>query len=61
MGGQVFLNGEAVGVTPLALSKVRARAYAVRIDVKGYARWSRGIYVIAQQETRVAALLEPDR
>jgi hypothetical protein len=60
-GGRVFLNQVLVGVTPLALPKVRARSYAVRIDVEGYARWSRGIYVIPQQTTRVTALLEPDR
>jgi hypothetical protein len=60
-GGQVFLNQAPIGVTPLALSNVRARAYAVKIDVKGYAPWSRGIYVIPQQTTRVTALLEPDR
>jgi hypothetical protein len=60
-GGQVFLNQIPVGVTPLALSKIRARAYAVRIDVEGYALWSRGIYVIPEQKTHVTALLEPDR
>jgi hypothetical protein len=60
-GGRVFLNQVLVGVTPLALPKVRARSYAVGIDLGGYARWSRGIYVISQQTTRVTALLEPDR
>jgi hypothetical protein len=60
-GAQVFLNQEPVGVTPLLLSTVRARTYAIRLDLEGYERWSRGIYVVMDEKTSVTALMERDR
>ncbi len=60
-GGQVFLNQVPVGVTPLKLPNVQARAYALRVDAQGYSRWSRGIYVIVGQQQRITARLERER
>jgi hypothetical protein len=60
-GAQVYLNQQPAGITPLTLPNTRARAYAVRIDADGYARWSRGIYVVMNQQTRITARLEVNR
>jgi hypothetical protein len=60
-GAQVFLNQELIGITPLLLSKVRARSYAIRIDLEGYSRWSRGIQVPSDHQTLVSAHLERER
>ena len=60
-GAQVFLNQVPVGVTPLTLSDVQARAYAIQIQADGYSRWSRGIYVTVNQQTRIVAILETAR
>ena len=60
-GAQVLLNQVPVGVTPLTLSDVQARAYAIQVQIDGYSRWSRGIYVIANQQTRIVATLDPAR
>ncbi len=60
-GGQVFLNQVPVGMTPLLLPHVKAGSYALQIDVFGYARWSRGIYVRAEQRTSVIAQLKRER
>jgi hypothetical protein len=60
-GGQVFLNQAPVGMTPLLLPHVKARAYALRIDVAGYSRWSRGIYIRADEKTAILAQLDREQ
>jgi hypothetical protein len=57
----VFLNGEAVGVTPLVLRNVRIGSQAVRVELPGYERWSTAVRVVANQRTTTAAQLQRSR
>jgi hypothetical protein len=60
-GAAVFLNGRAVGTTPLKLPGVRAGTYAVRIEHEGYQRWTASVLVPADKQTDINAKLDaPD-
>ena len=56
-GARVFVNGRAVGVTPLVLHEQRAGSVAVQIASEGFERWSASVQIPAGQVTRVAATL----
>jgi hypothetical protein len=58
-GATVRIDNEAVGTTPLTLSRVRAGTRTVRIEHEGFARWSRAVLVPADQRARVKAVLDP--
>jgi len=60
-GARVFVNGQAVGVTPLVLSEQRAGSVAVQIAGEGFERWSASVQVRADQTTNVAATLRRAR
>ena len=56
-GANVFINNDFAGRTPLTLRSLPAGSRAVRVGLDGYAPWSRGIRVVANQSTTVAAVL----
>jgi hypothetical protein len=57
-GARVFLDGRAVGSTPLSMREVRAGEHAVRLEHDGYRRWSGSVRVVAAEQNRVTASLE---
>jgi len=56
-GARVFVNNEYVGETPLVVGPVPAGSRAVRVQLDGYEPWSRGVRVVANKSTMVAAQL----
>ena len=57
----VFINQKRVGETPVHLKALRAGSLAVRIERDGYERWTAGVLVAAERQTRVSAKLERSR
>ena len=60
-GAQVFVNGVAVGTTPLSLRNLPVGSRAMRIVRDGYEPWFSTIQIIANQRTRTVADLRPLR
>ena len=58
---RVFINGEAVGVTPLVLTEVPVGSRALRLEADDHNSWSSTVRVVADQETRVSVSLDPSR
>ncbi len=58
---RVFINGEAVGVTPLVLPELPVGSRALRLEADNHNSWSSTVRVVAGQETRVSATLNPSR
>jgi len=56
-GASVYVNNQLAGQTPLVMRGLAAGSRAVRLDLDGYARWSRGIQVVADQSTTISARL----
>jgi len=61
IGARVFINGRAVGVTPLVLHERQAGSVAVQIASEGFERWSAAVQVSAGQTTNVAPTLRRTR
>jgi hypothetical protein len=57
-GARVFVDGTAVGVTPVVLPTVSVGTHAIRIEMAGYQPWSTSVAVSSGQRTRVSASLE---
>jgi hypothetical protein len=57
--GEVLLNRESVGRTPLRLEKLRAGHHLIWIERDGYRRWTRVVAVAANRISRVSATLDP--
>jgi hypothetical protein len=57
-GAKVFLDGQLVGTTPMALPSVSAGSHAIRLEHDGYRRWSSSVRVVASEQNRVTASLE---
>jgi hypothetical protein len=57
-GATVFMDGKAVGTTPLTLRAVTAGSHVVRLEHEGYRRWSSAVRVVASQANRITASLE---
>jgi len=57
--GEVFLDREDAGRTPLRLDKLRAGSHLVWIEREGYQRWTRVVQVRADSITHLSAELEP--
>ena len=57
-GARVFMDGELVGATPLALPTVRAGEHAIRLERDGYRGWSSSVRIVARERNRVTASLE---
>ena len=56
-GARAFVDGRAVGSTPVVLSGLPVGSRVVRLEAEGYQTWSAAIRVIANQQTRVTATL----
>ena len=56
-GAAVFLNDEYAGETPLTMRGLPSGSRAVRVALDGYAVWSRGVQVIADEATIISATL----
>lgn len=61
VSARVFINGEAVGVTPLVLTEVPVGSRALRLEADDHNSWSSTVRVVADQETRVSVTLNPSR
>ena len=59
-GAQVFIDGRLVGTSPVDVPGVSAGSHAVRLDLRGYKRWSAAVTVVAGERHRVAASLEEE-
>jgi hypothetical protein len=60
-GATVFVNNERLGQTPIVLRSLSVGSRAVRLELNGYAPWSRSVRVVVDQSTAVSARLEPKR
>ena len=58
-GGQVFIDREAAGQTPLLVQNLKAGSHLVWIEREGYRRFTRVVQVPANRVSRVWADLEP--
>ena len=58
-GGQVFIDREAAGQTPLRVQNLKAGSHLVWIERDGYRRFTRVVQVPADRVSRVFAELEP--
>lgn len=61
VGATVFVNNQRVGQTPIALSSLPVGSRAVRVELNGYAAWSRVVQIVANQSASVSAHLEATR
>jgi hypothetical protein len=57
--GEVFINRQDAGRTPLRVEKLKAGSHLVWIEREGYRRWTRVVQVTADSVSRVFADLEP--
>jgi hypothetical protein len=57
-GASVFLDGKAVGTTPLMIPDVPAGTHVVRLELADHQRWTASVRVVAGERNRVAASLE---
>jgi PEGA domain len=58
-GASVFVNGRAVGTTPLTLPEQRVGSLALQITRDGFQRWTAAVQVSVGQSTQVNATLRP--
>lgn len=61
VGATVFMNRERVGETPLTLLDLRAGSRVIWLESDGYQRWSAGVLVPAEKETRLNVKLTRER
>ena len=59
-GGQVFLDREPAGQTPLRIENLKAGSHLVWIEREGYRRFTRVVQVAADRVSRISAELEPN-
>jgi serine/threonine-protein kinase len=57
-GAKVFMDGNLVGTTPMALPSVPVGSHAIRLEHDGYRHWSSSVRVVASEQNRVTASLE---
>ena len=60
-GARIFLNGKYVGQTPMLMRALPAGSRAVGLRLDGYAPWSRGVRIVANEITTVVAKLNTDK
>jgi hypothetical protein len=53
----VFVNNQRVGETPRGLSSLAVGSRAIRVELGGYAPWSRSIQIVADRQAIVTAIL----
>ena len=57
-GARVFVDGEAVGFTPLELKDLPVGSRVVRVEAEGYETWTTAARVVANKRARVSAVLQ---
>jgi hypothetical protein len=57
-GGEVFLDRQSAGITPLRLTNLRAGSHLIWIERDGYQRFTRVVQVPSDRVTRLYAELE---
>ena len=57
--GEVFIDRQVAGRTPVRAENLRAGSHLIWIDRDGYRRWTRVVSVAADRVTRVSATLDP--
>jgi len=57
-GAQVFLDGDAVGRSPLSIADVSEGTHEVRVELPGFRPWGGSIHVKGGTRARIAAPLE---
>ncbi len=57
-GARVFVDGRAVGHTPLQLEDVAAGPHTIRFELEGYRIWTTTATIQAGKRTRIAASLD---
>ncbi|HKW02177.1 MAG TPA: PEGA domain-containing protein [Vicinamibacterales bacterium] len=60
VGATVFVNRERVGETPLTLPDLRAGSRVIWLESDGYQRWSAGVLVPAEKNTRLNVKMTRD-
>jgi hypothetical protein len=58
-GARVFVDGKAVGVTPLQLGGIPVGARVIRLELPNHRSWTDSRRVVAGETTRVTGSLEP--
>ena len=56
-GARAFVDGKAVGSTPVILTDIPVGSRVVRLEAEGYQTWSAAVRVIANEQTQVSARL----
>ena len=56
-GARAFVDGKAVGSTPVILADIPVGSRVVRLEAEGYQTWSAAVRVIANEQTQVSARL----
>jgi hypothetical protein len=57
-GARIFVGGQRVGTTPVALTDVPVGEHVVRLEHDGYRRWTATVRVMSGETSRVTASLE---
>lgn len=57
--GEVFINRQLAGRTPMRAENLRAGSHLIWIEREGYRRWTRVVAVAADRVTRVSVELAP--
>jgi hypothetical protein len=60
-GARIFVDGRAVGTTPLSVPDVQAGSHVVRLELEGHRPWTASVRVAAGQRVEVRGSLEPER
>ncbi len=56
----VFLDGQLVGKTPIAIPDLAEGTYSLRLELAGYRVWISEVRVRSNRRQRISATLEPD-
>jgi PEGA domain len=60
-GAAVIIDRTYIGVSPIRVPQLRAGSHVVWVEHEGYERWTAAVRVTADQQTQVAATLQPER
>jgi hypothetical protein len=58
-GARIYVDGRAVGTTPLQLSKIDIGSHVVRLELAGHQTWTSAARVVAGSTAKVTGSLEP--
>lgn len=60
-GARVFVNGRAVGTTPVRLATLAPGRHEIRFELAGFRPWRTEVTIVAGSETRVSGSLEREQ